>query len=357
MNLEQAPLQVVWEMTRASDAVCEECRKQQPPGRHPDELTTEEGFRLIEEVKRFAPPGGSLPALVFTGGDPLQRPDLMQLVQYAIDLGIPAEVNCAHSALLDADAMEDFCRAGVKRIVLRTDMPGAPLAALGVARQMSLDVEMETAIHAGTIPHLDAIAAIAAQAGVKMWTILFPVCVEPGHPESDLRAAEYEEAFETIWRISRDAPFAIRTGNASHYRRFVARKLMESGHVEHPQPAPIASQREAWELAGVNAGRGLVFISHLGDIHPSGDLDLLAGNVRTEPLVEVYRGSSLFRALRDPDTREGKCGDCEYRCVCGGSRARAFAMTGNFLAEDPRCFYHPGPMPHGQRPMERIEMA
>lgn len=356
MNLELSPLQVVWEMTRASDAVCEECRKQ-PSERHPDELTAAEGFRLIEEVKRFAPPGGPAPALVLTGGDPLKRPDLMPLVQYAIDLGIPAEVNCVHSALLDSGAMEDFHRAGVKRIVLRTDSPGAPLAALKAARTLGLGVEMETALHAGTIPHLESIAGVAAQAGVKLWTILFPVCVEPGHPESDLRAAEYEEAFETIWRISQDAPFAIRTANASHYRRFVARKLMESGRPDHPHPAPMDSQREAWELAGVNAGRGLVFISHLGDIHPSGDLGLLAGNVRTEGLVEVYRGSSLFRALRDPDTREGKCGDCEYRCVCGGSRARAFAMTGNFLAEDPRCFYHPGPMPGGQRPVESVEMG
>jgi len=357
MNLEKVPLQVIWEMTQASDGLCEECQACRRPDRHPDELTTEEGFRLIEEVRRFAPDASETPTLVFTGGDPLKRPDLMKLVQYAIDVGLHAQVNCTHTALLDSDAMEDFFRAGVKRIVLRMDSASAPLAPLYVAQDLGLDVELETSVRRETLDELDGIARIADAVGAKMWTLMFPVAVEPDNPASDLRAAEYERAFETIWQISQHASFGVRTGNASHYRRFVARKLKESGREEHSLAVPVAEQKEAWELAGLNSGRGLVFVSHLGDIHPSAQLELLAGNVRTESLIEVYRKSSLFRALRDPDMREGKCGECEYRCICGGSRARAYAMTGNFLAEDPRCFYHPGPMPNGQRPVENVEIG
>lgn len=357
MNLDKAPLQVVWEMTQASDGLCEECQSCRRPDRHPDELTTEEGFRLVEELRRFGDDGQRLPTVVFTGGDPLKRPDLMKLVQYAIDIGLHAVVNCTQSPLLDADAMEDFYRAGVKRIILRTDTPDAPLAALFVARDLGLEVELETSLRRDTIPLLDSIGRIAASVEARMWTIIFPVSVDPDNPASDLRAAEYEEAFEAIWRVSQTATFGVRTGNASHYRRFVARKLKEMGREEHSHLVPIVEQREAWELAGLNAGRGLMFVSHLGDIHPSADLNLLAGNVRTESIVDVYRKSSLFRALRDADMKEGKCGDCEYRCICGGSRARAYAMTGNFLSEDPRCYYHPGPMPNGQRPVEDVEFA
>ena len=356
MDLDKVPLQVVWETTQASDGVCEECQACRRPDRHPDELTTEEGFQLVEEVRRFAADSNEAPTLVFTGGDPLKRPDLMKMVQYAVDIGLPVQVNCTSTPLLDVDAMEDFFRAGVKRIVLRLDTPDAPLAALFAARDLGLEVELETAVRRDTISQLERVAQIAGTAGARIWTLLFPVAVPREDPAADLGPDEYEKVFETIWLVSRHASFGVRTSNASHYRRFVARKLQELGHAV-PSPLAAAEQREAWELTGFNAGRGLIFVSHLGDVFPSSDLDLLAGNVRTESLIEVYRKSTLFRALRDPDMREGKCGDCEYRCICGGSRARAYAMTGNFLAEDPRCFYHPGPLPVGGRPLEKVEFA
>jgi radical SAM protein with 4Fe4S-binding SPASM domain len=119
-----------------------------------------------------------------------------------------------------------------------------------------------------------------------------------------------------------------------HYRRYLAMRNQEA-------PARSGAQRTVWRTAGVSDGRGFIFVSHTGEIYPSGFLPVSAGNVRHDSLVEVYRNSSLFRILRDPERRLGKCGACEYTKLCGGSRARAYAATGNFLAEDPRCIYQP----------------
>jgi len=171
-----------------------------------------------------------------------------------------------------------------------------------------------------------------------MWSLFFLVVTGRALADDDLTAEEYEKVFEFMYEISKIAPFDVKTTEAMHYRRYVAqRQKQERG----PAPETANARGMVWRTAGVSDGKGFVFVSHTGEIFPSGFLPVSAGNVKTDSLVRVYRDSSLFRILRDPDAREGKCGVCEYQKICGGSRSRAYALSGNYLAEDPRCIYQP----------------
>jgi AdoMet-dependent heme synthase len=171
-----------------------------------------------------------------------------------------------------------------------------------------------------------------------MWSLFFLVVTGRAMAGDDLTAEEYEQVFEFLYDISKIAPFDVKTTEAMHYRRYVAqRQKAEHG----PAPETANARGMVWRTAGVSDGKGFVFVSHTGEIFPSGFLPVSAGNVQHDSLVSVYRDSSLFRILRDTDMRQGKCGACEYQKICGGSRARAYALTGNYLAEDPRCVYQP----------------
>ena len=209
------------------------------------------------------------------------------------------------------------------------------IEALEDARLIGLETQLMTTVTRRNMHSLDQIAQIAAAVNVRMWSVFFLVVTGRALRGDDLMAEEYEQIFEKLYEISQWAPFDVKTTEAMHYRRYLARRNQE-------EPAPAAqAQRTVWRTAGVSDGRGFVFISHTGEIYPSGFLPVSAGNVRRDSLVEVYRNSALFRSLRDPAGREGKCGVCEYTKLCGGSRARAYASTGNYLAEDPRCVYQP----------------
>ena len=170
-----------------------------------------------------------------------------------------------------------------------------------------------------------------------MWSLFFLIVTGRALASEDLAAEEYENVFEFMYNLSKTAPFGIKTTEAMHYRRYVAQRVKaEHGVTENENAKGVA-----WRTAGVSDGKGFVFVSHQGDIFPSGFLPVTGGNVLRDSLVDVYRNSSLFRTLRDTTQRGGKCGLCEYQKVCGGSRSRAYALTGDYLAEDPRCVYQP----------------
>jgi radical SAM protein with 4Fe4S-binding SPASM domain len=197
---------------------------------------------------------------------------------------------------------------------------------------------MQTTVTRHNYRRLAEVAEIAAEVRSRMWSLFFVVaggCLSSGN---DLNAEEYEQVFEFLYSISKVAPFDVKTAEAMHFRRYVSLRLKaEHRYNERPE----AAQRVIWRTAGVSDAKGFVFISHTGEIYPSCFLPVSAGNVRHDSLVDAYRNSGLFTILRDTGARQGKCGRCEFVKVCGGSRARAYATTGNFLAEDPRCCYQP----------------
>jgi radical SAM protein with 4Fe4S-binding SPASM domain len=184
---------------------------------------------------------------------------------------------------------------------------------------------------------LAEVAEIARDVQTKMWSLFFLIVTGRAEESDDLLAPEYEQVFEFMYDLSKTAPFGIKTTEAMHYRRYVAQRIK----AEHGETVNENAKGVAFRTAGVSDGKGFVFVSHTGEIFPSGFLPVSGGNVLRDSLTGVYRDSDLFRSLRDTTQREGKCGLCEYQKVCGGSRSRAYAFTGNYLAEDPRCVYQP----------------
>jgi radical SAM protein len=344
MKFDEAPLLVIWEVTQACDLACVHCRASADPARDPSELTTEEGFQLLDEIRAFGNP-----LMVFTGGDPLKRPDLFSLIRRSVELGLRTNVSPSATPLLTREVIREFKRSGLARMAISVDGPDAAshdsfrgipgtfdraAKALEEAREIGLETQIQTTVTRRNIGRLDEIAALCEDWKARMWSVFFLVVTGRALENDDLTGEEYEQVFEKLHEISKHSSFDVKTTEAMHYRRFLARRAQS----EHVATDP---KRAVWRTAGVSDARGFVFVSHTGEIYPSGFLPVSAGNVRHDSLVDVYRNSSLFRILRDADGRHGKCGVCEYRKLCGGSRARAYALTGDYLAEDPRCVYQP----------------
>jgi AdoMet-dependent heme synthase len=347
MNFDQAPMLVIWECTQACDLACVHCRASAQSERNPHELSTEQGFRLLDEIRSFGEP-----LMVFTGGDPLKRPDLFELIRYAVKIGLRTNVTPSATPLLTAEAIDGFQEAGVSRMAISLDGPdvqshddfrGVPgtfdraMSALRHARDIGLDTQLQTTVTKRNMARLPEMAEIAKEVRTKMWSLFFLIVTGRALENDDLEAAEYEKVFEFMYDLSKTAPFGIKTTEAMHYRRYVAQRTK----AEHGVTENESVKGLMFRTAGVSDGKGFVFVSHQGEIYPSGFLPVSGGNVLRDSLTDVYRNSSLFRTLRDTTLREGKCGICEYQKVCGGSRSRAYAFTGDYLAEDPRCTYQP----------------
>jgi radical SAM protein with 4Fe4S-binding SPASM domain len=254
--------------------------------------------------------------------------------------------------LLTAEAIEGFQAAGVSRMAISLDGPDAAshdefrgipgtferaMFALRHARDIGLDTQLQTTITRRNMGRLQEMADIANEVRTKMWSLFFLIVTGRALEGDDLDAAEYEKVFEFMYDLSKTSAFGVKTTEAMHYRRYVAQRMK----AEHGVTQNENAKGVAWRTAGVSDGKGFVFVSHTGEIFPSGFLPVTGGNVLEDSLPDVYRNSDLFKTLRDTSLRGGKCGLCEYQKICGGSRSRAFALTGDYLAEDPRCVYQP----------------
>lgn len=348
-----APLVVTWEITQACDLACRHCRADACPGRHPDELDTAEGRALLDQVAGFGEPG---PVVVFTGGDPLKRPDLLELVEYGTDRGLRMAVTPASTSLLTRDVLEQFRDAGVRRVALSLDGATADRhdgfrgeqgsfeiirSAARDAADLDLPIQINTTVCRDTVEDLPAIADLVEEMGAVMWEVFFLVPVGRGSMLDALTPWRHEWLLEWLYRRQKDAPFRVITVEAPFYRR-VGRQLEVKAKARRRARGETVSGRDASAPSGSTGdGNGFVFVSHLGEVLPSGFLPVSAGNVRDDDLVDLYRDSPLFRWLRDKDRLMGKCGACEFKRVCGGSRARAYAVHGDWLREDPFCPYIP----------------
>ncbi len=345
-DLNLSPWVVIWELTQACALACRHCRASAQASRHPQELTTAEGMRLLTEIAALRPA-----VLVLTGGDPLVRPDLFELAQHAVGLGLDVALTPSGTPNLNAQAIARIQDAGINRIAISLDGATAgshdrfrgvdgsfavTLAAAREAARRGLPVQVNTTANKGNVAEMPAIRALLDELGIAMWSVFFVVPVGRAAARDMLDAAEVEELFGFLYETGARGKFLVRTTEAPHYRRYLRQRQAET-HAD--SPAFRWSRRAA--PRGIGDGAGLVFVSHTGEVFPSGFLPLSAGNVRRQSLGAIYRESEVFRAIRDRDQLGGKCGQCEFRKICGGSRARAWAMTGDYLAEDPVCLYQP----------------
>lgn len=357
LDFDQKPMVVIWEVTQACDLSCYHCRASAQPLRNSMELTTAQGRRLIDEVAAMR-----TPIFVLTGGDPLKRPDIYDLVEHATLKGVRAALTPSATPLLTQAAILELKRRGLARLAISLDGPSAQIhdSFRGVpgsyqrtmdgarwAKESHLPMQVNTTVTRRNHKDLDTFVPLLEKMGIVLWSVFFLVPTGRGKQDDLLSAEECEQVFERLYQISRRVKFHIKTTEGQHYRRFLLQK--HAAEWQEPRPEgdarPKAPAGVAYALdgtrPGVNDGKGFVFVSHTGEVYPSGFLPLRAGNVRKQSLSEIYRTSPLFIALRDPGQLKGKCGICEYNQICGGSRARAYAVTGDAFEPDPCCAYQP----------------
>jgi radical SAM protein len=348
----RAPFLVIWEVTRACALACVHCRADAIHRRDPRELTTAEGFRLIDQVRAF---GERPPLLVLTGGDPMRRPDLADLVRYAADAGLTVALTPSGTAAATPERLAALKTAGLSRVAVSLDGPDPDthdafrrvrgsyawtMRIIETTIALGLPLQINSTISRMTLPYLEAMADRVAQFPLTLWALFFLIRTGRGASLDQITADECERVLNYLYDLSLISPFGIKTTEAPHYQRVVWQR--ERQQPEAPAQT-VARRRQLRAPRSVNDGNGFVFVDHLGNICPSGFLPAQRGNVRTASLVDVYRSDELFTRLRDANALLDKCGRCRFRAICGGSRSRAFAATGAVMASDPLCVYEPGP--------------
>jgi len=356
LDFNERPFIAIWETTQACDLACVHCRACAHALRSPLELSTREAKGLIDGIA-----GMQVPLFVLTGGDPLKRPDIFELVEYATKLGVRISLTPSATPLLTREAIENLKSAGLARLAVSLDGSRSAihdafrgvggsyewtLRAVRWAREIGLPVQINTTITRRNLVDFEDLVRLLETLEIVLWSVFFLVPTGRGQTADLVSAEEFESVFAKLYQVSRRVPFDIKTTEAQHYRRYVAQRRAEerrgssspySGKATTKEPADGIGRAPR----GLNDGKGFVFVSHKGDAFPSGFLPLAAGNVRKQSLEEIYRDSPLFVGLRDATNLKGKCGVCEFREICGGSRARAYAMTGDCFAEEPCCVYVP----------------
>jgi radical SAM protein with 4Fe4S-binding SPASM domain len=278
---------------------------------------------------------------VLTGGDPAKRPDLVELVAYGKSLGLVMALTPSATPLVTPELLRGLAEAGLSRIAISIDAPDAEthdrfrgvegsfahsLRILAHAKRLGLSTQINTSVHVASTRALPGVARIVEDAGCILWSVFYLVPTGRARASMLPSAQDVEESLNVLFDISESAPFGVKTTAAPHYRRVIVERKKE------------AKGRAAIRI---NDGRGFLFVSHEGEVFPSGFFPQACGNVRETDVVEIYRTHPLFVALRNPELLRGKCGVCEFKDLCGGSRARALAMTGDYLASDPLCAYVP----------------
>jgi AdoMet-dependent heme synthase len=411
IDYDESPFLAIWEVTQSCDLACKHCRAAAQPIPHPDQLTHQEGKALIDQIAAM-----HVPIFVFTGGDPLKRPDLYELIRYAAGKGVHVAVTPSATPLLTREQIFKMKEAGIVRLGISLDgstpeihdafrgLPGAwarTIQAIEWANEAGIPIQVHTTISRHNAHDLDGLCNLFEKLAIVMWNVFFLVPVGRGQLDDLLSGEEFEQVFGKIYELSQRVNFQIKTTEAMHYRRYLLQHNLEERRIAHgishghgvvkdtgfspyvdaakeigasaPEEksagrcagctsascsskninsvAPIfepgtptangKTRSMNWATRRVNDGKGFMFISHTGNVYPSGFLPIHAGNIRETPLADIYRSAPIFKALRDTSRLEGKCGACEYKEICGGSRARAYALTGDPLAEEPCCIYQP----------------
>jgi radical SAM protein len=392
VDFNRNPFIVVWEITRACALHCVHCRAEAQHRRHPDELSTEEGKRLLDEIQSM-----DSPIFVFTGGDPLIREDLFELAAYGKSIGLRVSMTPSATPRVTSDSMKKAAEIGLDRWAFSLDGSTAAIhdrfrgasgsfdltmRSLKYLRELGMPLQINTTVCVHNKNDLPNIASLLTEMGVVMWSVFFLVPTGRGKDDDMISPEEGEEILHWLAELGERVPFGVKTTAAPFYRRVLDQRAKAAGRHpgevagrmlgvpelatatgKHPfaaaagQPHAAAGHPHAQRSSspfgagdgkaamraprGVTDGSGFVFISHTGEISPSGFLPLVCGNVREEKLSDVYRNHPVFTSIRSPELYTGKCGVCDYSRMCGGSRARAYTATGDYMGSDPACAYTP----------------
>lgn len=343
LDFAQAPMLLIWEVTRACALACRHCRASAEDRRDPRELSFEQGCRLIDDVARMG-----TPLIIFTGGDPLQRDDLEDLCRHAVARGLRVGTIPAATPRLTRERILSLKAAGVHQLAISLDGPDAARhdafrriegtfdqAMRGVQwiREAGVPLQINTVFGAWNANEFDEMAERVASLEPVFWEVFFLVPTGRGSELTGCAAEQMEALFARLYDFANRVKFIVKVTEGQHFRRYVSQR-----------GGPAAMGRLMMSGRPVNAGHGFCFVDHTGEVCPSGFLPIPCGNVKTTSVVDVYREHPVFRELRDFSKLEGKCAVCEYRDLCGGgSRARSYAVTGRWMASEPFCAHEPAP--------------
>ena len=386
-DFDHSPLMFYYETTTACDLVCKHCRASAQEAADPAQLTTGDSKRLLEQIATFP----KRPMVVLTGGDPLKRPDLMELIAHGRSVGLEMALTPSATPLATKDALQRVRDAGIRRLGISLDAPNAAThdafrgwqgsfertkEMLLLARELGMAVQINTTVCRRNVALLDEMAQFLVPFDIAMWALFFLIPVGRGQDEERIKPEEYEQVFEKLYGWAQTMPYAVKTTEAPHYRRFVMQRggdplagprvnLGSTPEVQGLKPdgapacgsarpegsAPSLARRASMDDTarrrghraplGVSDGKGIMFVSNVGEIFPAGFLPICCGRFPKDNVVDVYQKHPVFRDLRTPSRFKGKCGVCEYNTVCGGSRSRAYGVTGDYLESEPDCLHIP----------------
>ena len=374
-DVDARPFLVLFELTRACALACRHCRAEAHPGRDPDELSTAEIRAVLDDLASI---GAPRPRVVLTGGDPLERPDLQTLVAHGANAGLSMAISPAGTPRATASTLGALRHAGATAVSFSLDAATAEahddfrrvqgsfewtVHGCRSATEVGLRLQVNTTVTAATVLELPALSRLVTDLHAARWSVFFVVPTGRADATQALSAESTEDTLAFLHDVAQWV--RLKTTEAPTFRRLAVHKR-QGITTRAPGPLYVELHRrlaDAWPVSdrpsgartgpaastdprrraplAVADGRGVVFVSHTGDVQPSGFLRLVVGNVREKPLTQLYAGAPLLRALRDPSALRGRCGRCELREICGGSRAQAYARHGDPLGEDPTCDYDP----------------
>lgn len=338
---------VAWETTRNCNLACVHCRASATMGPYENELNTAESYKLLDQIAEVAKP-----IIILTGGEPLLREDIFEIAAYGDKLGLRM-VMALNGTLLTAPTAERLVASGIKRLSISIDgatsgshdrfrkVEGAfdgALEGIEAAKSAGLEFQINTTITKANLAEIPQIHELTIGLGAVAHHIFLLVPTGRGKYIVDqaIDAAEYEEVLNWFYEQRELSALELKATCAPHFYRILRQRAREEG------------KKVSFKTHGLDAvtrgclgGIGFCFVSHRGDVQPCGYLSLDCGNVRKQSFADIWKSAKVFTDLRDYDKLEGKCGDCEYKRVCGGCRARAYEATGDFLSEEPLCNYLP----------------
>jgi AdoMet-dependent heme synthase len=370
---------VFWETTKACNLSCKHCRAVPRCSLGPDELDTTRAFELIDQIAEV-----SRPVMVLSGGEPLLRPDIFDIAAY----GVRREFRLAlatNGTLIDAATATRVAEAGFSRVAVSLDGASASthdrfrnlsgsheraLQGIRHLRDANVSVQVNSTIARHNVTELPALLDLALSLGADALHLFMLVPVGCGveiAPTEMLPAEEYERVLHWFDEQSKTCPIDLKATCAPHYHRVRAERIADDrrhgdtstsfiapGTRAKAAPRLLDDGRHGQHLSamtrGCLAGVSVCFISNVGEVYPCGYLPVAAGDTRVERFAAIWNNSEVFRQLRDPNLLEGKCGACRFRAICAGCRARAYAATGSFLAEEPFCTYDPALDPGPREP-------
>ena len=347
----KAPRIIAWEITRSCNLSCVHCRAAAEFGHYPGELSLDQIKRVIDDIVTI-----TNPIIILTGGEPLMRPDIWEIVDYAQAAGAMPVIG-TNATLITDEIARQMAAHKIPRISVSVDFPTAAehddfrkqpgafeatIEGIRIAKRHGIGVQINTTVTTRNVHTLEDMHALAESLGVDAFHLFMLVPTGRGEEllAEELPPEEYEKALEWAYERQKTSPLHFKPTDAPHYYRIIRQKAKAEGKTVTREEYGLDAMTR-----GCLGGITFCFISHVGDIQPCGYFDMQLGNVKERKFSDIWTDSKVFNELRDYSLLKGKCGICEYKAVCGGCRARALSVTGDYLAEEPYCVYEPKARP------------